>query len=269
MRAPTLARRGRRATGAADRPPARPVGHPAQRGAGLARARQRGLPADRLRRPRPRRVRPRRRATSTRTWWPTSRPCSTTSSSSAPCWSGSSMGAATAMAFALEHPERVPALVQITPAYTGYARTGDATGRPGTARRRRSSGRHRRVRRGRPAGTTCPSAGARSRARPRASGWSATSDLEAVAEALREVPRSIAWKGLEPLAELECRSLVVGSPRRVPTRCTRSAWPRSTPRRLPSARAGGRGRRASRRSPGRARSSRALIADFLERVGYS
>ena len=38
---------------------------------------------------------------------------------------GSSMGAATTMAFALEHPARVPALVQITPAYTGYARTGD------------------------------------------------------------------------------------------------------------------------------------------------
>ena len=41
---------------------------------------------------------------------------------------GSSMGAATAMAFTLEHPERVPALVQITPAYTGYARTGDVDG---------------------------------------------------------------------------------------------------------------------------------------------
>jgi pimeloyl-ACP methyl ester carboxylesterase len=32
---------------------------------------------------------------------------------------GSSMGAATAMAWALENPRRVPALVQITPAYTG------------------------------------------------------------------------------------------------------------------------------------------------------
>ena len=41
---------------------------------------------------------------------------------------GSSMGAATAMAFTLEHPERVPALVQVTPAYTGYARTGDVDG---------------------------------------------------------------------------------------------------------------------------------------------
>ena len=39
---------------------------------------------------------------------------------------GSSMGAATALAFALDHPERVPALVQITPAYAGHARTGDA-----------------------------------------------------------------------------------------------------------------------------------------------
>ena len=41
---------------------------------------------------------------------------------------GSSMGAATAMAFTLKQPERVPALVQVTPAYTGYARTGDFEG---------------------------------------------------------------------------------------------------------------------------------------------
>jgi pimeloyl-ACP methyl ester carboxylesterase len=41
---------------------------------------------------------------------------------------GSSMGAATAMAFTLAHPERVAALVQITPAYTGYARTADVDG---------------------------------------------------------------------------------------------------------------------------------------------
>src|SRR3954452_12620720 len=36
---------------------------------------------------------------------------------------GSSMGAATALAFALEEPSRVPALVQITPAYTGSRTT--------------------------------------------------------------------------------------------------------------------------------------------------
>ena len=38
---------------------------------------------------------------------------------------GSSMGAATAMAFALDEPDSVAALVQITPAYAGSPRTDD------------------------------------------------------------------------------------------------------------------------------------------------
>ena len=123
---------------------------------------------------------------------------------------GSSMGAATAMAFALEHPERVPALVQITPAYTGYARTGDVDGenweklatalddgiekflevaQPGNLPERwrevaREATRQRMERHG---------------------------DLAAVAQALREVPGSIAWKGLEALSGLEVPVLVVGS----------------------------------------------------------
>ena len=59
---------------------------------------------------------------------------------------GSSMGAATAMAFTLEHPERVPALVQITPAYTGYARTGDVDGEVVAAARNGARRRGRRVR---------------------------------------------------------------------------------------------------------------------------
>ena len=42
-----------------------------------------------------------------------------------PALVGSSMGAATALAYTLEHPDRVPALVQITPAYTGEGRTAD------------------------------------------------------------------------------------------------------------------------------------------------
>jgi pimeloyl-ACP methyl ester carboxylesterase len=42
-----------------------------------------------------------------------------------PALVGSSMGAATVMTYALEHPDRVPALVQITPAYTGEGRTAD------------------------------------------------------------------------------------------------------------------------------------------------
>jgi pimeloyl-ACP methyl ester carboxylesterase len=123
---------------------------------------------------------------------------------------GSSMGAATAMAFTLEHPGRVPALVQITPAYTGYARTGDVDGesweqlatalddgierflevaQPGNLPERwrkvaREASRQRMERHG---------------------------DLAAVAHALREVPRSIAWKGLDALSELEVPVLVIGS----------------------------------------------------------
>lgn len=42
-----------------------------------------------------------------------------------PALVGSSMGAATTLTYALEHPERVPALVQITPAYTGEGRTAE------------------------------------------------------------------------------------------------------------------------------------------------
>jgi pimeloyl-ACP methyl ester carboxylesterase len=123
---------------------------------------------------------------------------------------GSSMGAATAMAFTLEHPERVPALVQITPAYTGYARTGDVdrdsweklatalddgidefirVAQPGNLPERwreiaREATRQRMERHG---------------------------DLRAVAQALREVPSSIAWKGLDALSDLEVPVLVIGS----------------------------------------------------------
>jgi 3-oxoadipate enol-lactonase len=124
---------------------------------------------------------------------------------------GSSMGAATAMAFTLEHPQRVAALVQITPAYTGYARTGDVDGdswermatelerggveafvevaQPGDLPERwreiaREASRQRMERHEHP---------------------------DAVAAALREVPRSVAWKGLEPLERLEVPVLIVGS----------------------------------------------------------
>jgi 3-oxoadipate enol-lactonase len=123
---------------------------------------------------------------------------------------GSSMGAATAMAFTLEHPEHVPALVQITPAYTGYARTGDVDGesweklatalddgideflrvaQPGNLPER-----WREV--------------AREATRQR---MERHEDLTAVAQALREVPSSVAWKGLGALSELEVPVLVVGS----------------------------------------------------------
>ena len=124
---------------------------------------------------------------------------------------GSSMGAHAATAFALEHPERVSALVQITPAYTGAGRSDPEElahwdelaaaldradidcfvevsaiaelperwrGAVELAIRQRLE-RHR--------------------------------DLRAVASALRVVPRSDAWEGLEKLRGLEVPTLVVAS----------------------------------------------------------
>jgi len=123
---------------------------------------------------------------------------------------GSSMGAATAMAFTLEHPERVPALVQITPAYTGYARTGDVDGenweRLAAAL---DEGIDAFVEYAQPQGL--PERWrevAREATRQR---MERHADLSSVAQALREVPHSIAWKGLGALSELEVPVLVVGS----------------------------------------------------------
>jgi pimeloyl-ACP methyl ester carboxylesterase len=122
---------------------------------------------------------------------------------------GSSMGAASAMAFALAHPERVPALVQITPAYTGdrttrvppevWARLASALEEgvdsfvdasvPDDMPKRwrevaREATRQRMERHEHPG---------------------------AVADALRVVPFSEAFDGLEPLRSLEIPTLVVGS----------------------------------------------------------
>jgi pimeloyl-ACP methyl ester carboxylesterase len=124
---------------------------------------------------------------------------------------GNSMGAATAMAFALEHPERVPALVQITPAYTGYARTGeveaDSWDRMASALER--GGVDAFVEAAEPDGI--PQRWreiAREATRQR---MERHRHPEAVAQALREVPRSTAWKGLSRLRELDLPVLIVGS----------------------------------------------------------
>ena len=124
---------------------------------------------------------------------------------------GSSMGAATAMAFTLEHPERVPALVQITPAYTGYARTGDVDGDTWErmAGELESGGVDAFVEAAQPEGLPEKwQAIAREATRQR---MERHEHPEAVAQALRDVPRSIAWKGLDPLDRLEVPVLVVGS----------------------------------------------------------
>jgi pimeloyl-ACP methyl ester carboxylesterase len=124
---------------------------------------------------------------------------------------GSSMGAATTMAFALEHPERVPALVQITPAYTGYARTGDVDGDSWErmAAGLENGGVDAFVDVAQPEGL--PEKWreiAREATRQR---MERHEHPAAVAQALRQVPRSIAWKGLEPLDHLQVPVLIVGS----------------------------------------------------------
>jgi pimeloyl-ACP methyl ester carboxylesterase len=124
---------------------------------------------------------------------------------------GSSMGAATAMAFTLEHPERVAALVQITPAYTGYARTGDVDGDSWErmAAELERGGVDAFVEVAQPEGI--PERWreiAREATRQR---MERHDDPAAVAAALREVPRSIAWKGLDVLCDLDVPVLIVGS----------------------------------------------------------
>ena len=123
---------------------------------------------------------------------------------------GNSMGAATALSFALAHPERVAALVQITPAYDGsphdspeevatWTRLADALEREGVD--------------GFLAAYEPPLGGrwheivmqfTRQRLeRHRHPG--------AVADALRVVPVSAAFDGLEPLRSVRAPTLIVGS----------------------------------------------------------
>jgi pimeloyl-ACP methyl ester carboxylesterase len=123
---------------------------------------------------------------------------------------GSSMGAATALAFAMEEPERVPALVQITPAYTGLRTTqidletwdrmadeleqGGVDAFVAAATPDGLSGRWREL--------------AREATRQR---MERHERIEPVAAAMRQVPRSRAFDGLEALEALDVPTLVVGS----------------------------------------------------------
>jgi pimeloyl-ACP methyl ester carboxylesterase len=121
---------------------------------------------------------------------------------------GSSMGAATAMRFALESPARVAGLVQITPAYDGE-RTGEELGEwEALADGLDSDGVDGFLRAYDP---------------PVQGGFRETvmtftrqrlerhRDLGAVADALRVVPASHAFSGLEALQAVEAPTLIVGS----------------------------------------------------------
>jgi pimeloyl-ACP methyl ester carboxylesterase len=120
---------------------------------------------------------------------------------------GVSMGAHTALRFALEHPERVSALVVITPGYSGepadegrWATMADALEEGGIEGFLESWG----------ARDVAPQYrdAALENARQR---LSLHRDLGAVARALRVVPRSEAFAGLRALREIDAPTLVVGS----------------------------------------------------------
>jgi pimeloyl-ACP methyl ester carboxylesterase len=179
---------------------------------------------------------------------------------------GSSMGAATAMAFALEHPRHVPALVQITPAYTGYARTANVDGDTWELLARAlDDGLDTFVQVAQP--DDIPERWreiARKATRQR---MERHADLTAVAQALRELPGSIAWKGLEPLSRLDIPVLVVGS-RDDADQLHPLGVAEEYCRKLPNAELVVEEKGESPLAWQGARLSKA-IADFLERVGYS
>lgn len=124
---------------------------------------------------------------------------------------GSSMGAHVATAFALARPEHVAALVQITPAYMGRGRSDPqelahwdalaaALADGDIPSFMRLSGTHELPERWRE-GVELGMQQRLERHR----------DLRAVAAALRVVPRSNAWDGLDLLRDLDVRTLVVAS----------------------------------------------------------
>jgi 3-oxoadipate enol-lactonase len=124
---------------------------------------------------------------------------------------GSSMGAATAMAWTLDHPNRVPALVQITPAFAGVPRTdgledhqwerfaevleaGGIDAFVEIAHPTQLPGRWREA--------------VRTATRQR---LERHQHLDAIAGALRTVPRSMAFHGMEQLEDLQVPTLIVAN----------------------------------------------------------
>lgn len=129
-----------------------------------------------------------------------------------PVLAGSSMGAATAMRFALARPERVAALIQITPAYAGAGR---GLGAEGLAHWDRLADA---LEAGDVDGFVAATGVGALPERWREPARVATRQrierhrhLDAVARALRLVPRSHAFDSLDELEAVDVPALVVGS----------------------------------------------------------
>jgi pimeloyl-ACP methyl ester carboxylesterase len=179
---------------------------------------------------------------------------------------GSSMGAATGMAFAMRHPERVAAVVQITPAYNGAARTGnvDDGAWDAMATGLEEGGVDAFVDVAQPAGA---GEGWREIAREAVRQRMERHEhpLE-VALALRQMPRSAAWDGLEALREVQTPVLIVAS-RDEMDHLHPLAIAQEYARLLPNAELVVEDEGKSPLAWQGARLS-GVIADFFERVGY-
>jgi 3-oxoadipate enol-lactonase len=185
-----------------------------------------------------------------------------------PALVGSSMGAATTLTYALEHPDRVPALVQITPAYTGEGRTaenvdGDTWNELASALE--SGGVEAFVDVAQP--EDLPERWREVAEEATRQRMERHEHPEAVAAALRVVPYSEAFEGLDKLESLEIPTLIVGSR-------DEADWlheldlARDYERRLPNVRFAIEDQDEAPLAWQGARLS-GVIADFLEEVGYS
>jgi 3-oxoadipate enol-lactonase len=122
---------------------------------------------------------------------------------------GNSMGAGTAAAYALESPERVSALVHVTPGFTGDAKgDADLDDWDRLAEGMRSGGVEGFMEAFVPPKEPKFREAALKFTRQR---LERHEHPQAVADALRVVPRSVAFEGLDQLARLEMPSLVIGS----------------------------------------------------------
>lgn len=125
-----------------------------------------------------------------------------------PVLAGSSMGAATALAFALREPDRVAALVQSTPAYAGPPEAGAEEAWDRLAAGLERAGVEGFMEEFRPTVEPRWQDSVRRLTRQR---LERHRHLDALADAVRAVPRSTPFGGLEELERLDVPTLVVGS----------------------------------------------------------